>query len=164
MAVIREATKRDLDAIVALWKQLMQFHTDLDPVYRIGPRAEKTFRKFAAKCIWNRGVLTLVAEENGRPIAFCNATVETNPPVFPPGRYGMISDLVVDAGHRRRGIGSQLVEAVKLWLLRQGITCLRLRAASVNPVALNFWHRCGFKDIVVTMSQDIAPDGRPRNG
>jgi len=158
---IREAAKRDLDAIVLLWKQLMQFHTDLDPVFRLNPAAEKIFRKFITKCVRSRSVLTLVAEEDEKIVAFCNTTVEMNPPVFHPGRFGMISDLVVDAGYRRRGIGTRLVETVKLWLLKQGIRSVRLRAATVNPVAVSFWRSRGFKDIIVTLSQEITTSGAP---
>ena len=142
----------------------MQFHSDMDPIFQISLQAARVFRKFAAKCVRNRGVLMLVAEEDGGIIAFCNTTIEMNPPVFPPGRYGMISDLVVDGRYRRRGIGAQLVEAVKLWLLKQGITSLRVRAASVNPVAMSFWRSRGFKDIVATLSQDITPGAMPGGG
>ena len=162
--MIREATKRDLDAIVSLWKQLMQFHADLDSVFQLSPNAEKVFRKFAAGCIKNRSVLTLIAENAGKAIAFCNTTIEINPPVFYPGRFGMITDLVVEAAYRRRGIGTQLVETVKMWLLQRGIACVRLRAAAINPAAVDFWHSQGFKDIVVTLSQDIIPSDKQDNG
>jgi ribosomal protein S18 acetylase RimI-like enzyme len=153
---IREATKRDIEAIAALWRQLMEYHAGLDAAFAVRPGAERLFRKYVMKWIKSRGALTLVASDAGKVVAYCATVVEEFPAAFPPARAGIVADLIVDGAHRRRGIGRMLVETARMWLLGQGVTTMRLRAAAVNGDALAFWRALGFKDFTIMMTRDIS--------
>lgn len=154
---IREATKRDLDVVVALWRQLMDYHAAIDPAFTLNDRAEKEFRKFAVRCIKNRDILTILAEDGGRAGGYCCAMLESSARMFVPRTYGTIADLVVDAAARRRGIGRMLVDAARTWLAARGAVRINVRAASANVGAMAFWRAMGLREFIVTMTQSISP-------
>ena len=147
----------DLDAITALWRQLMDFHAALDPAFTLNKSAEKDFRKFAARCIKDRNILTILAEDDGRPVGYCCAMLEPSARMFVPRTYGTIADLVVDGGSRRRGIGRMLVDGARTWLAARGARKLHVRAACANEGAMTFWRAMGMREFIITMGQDLAP-------
>lgn len=57
------------------------------------------------------------------------------------GRRGLIHHLVVDAQVRRRGLGSQLLDAALAGLRRQGIDKAHLLVFQSNSDGLAFWRR-----------------------
>jgi RimJ/RimL family protein N-acetyltransferase len=52
--------------------------------------------------------------------------------------------LLVAATHRRRGIGTALLEAAVVWALRAGVTKLELHAFPHNTPAIALYERFGF--------------------
>lgn len=154
---IRDATKRDLDAVTALWRQLMDFHAALDPAFQLNKDAEKAFRKFAVRCIKSRNMLAIIAEDNGRPVGYCCAMIEPAARMFVPRTYGTIADLVVDGGNRRRGIGRMLVDSARTWLVARGARRIRVNAVFANGGAVAFWRAMGMREFIVSMAQDVLP-------
>jgi ribosomal protein S18 acetylase RimI-like enzyme len=154
---IREATKRDLDAVAALWRQLMDFHAVLDPAFTLHKNAEKDFRKFCVRCIKDRNILTILAGDGGRAVGYCCAMLEPSARMFVPRTYGTIADLVVDGGSRRRGIGRMLVNAARIWLVARGVVKINVRAACANAGAMAFWRAMGMREFIVTMTQSVPP-------
>nr|WP_162909959.1 GNAT family N-acetyltransferase [Aggregatilinea lenta] len=61
-------------------------------------------------------------------------------------RAGEISDLVVAAGLRGRGIGTRLVETLSDAATGLGVRTLEIGAALSNPRALALYRRLGFVD------------------
>lgn len=55
-------------------------------------------------------------------------------------------NIAVHPNVRRRGIGRELIEAVKKHVRDYGIRKLRLRVLSVNEAALAFYRSCGFEE------------------
>jgi ribosomal protein S18 acetylase RimI-like enzyme len=60
------------------------------------------------------------------------------------GRRGFIHHTAVDAGHRRRGIGAQLVERVLAAQRERGILKVHLMIFITNEEGQAFWRRMGF--------------------
>ncbi|MFH1549430.1 MAG: GNAT family N-acetyltransferase [Planctomycetota bacterium] len=155
MAGIRQATKKDINAILPIWRQLVMYHADLDPSFKPTSDAVEIFRVFLKKLLKRRNAAVLVAEEEGKPVGFCTAYIE-NHPEFRSGRYGKIADFVVDESYRRRGIGNSLLEAAQRWLLDNGVGYCRTEAAIINPASTGFWHKAGFRERTAILEKNIS--------
>ena len=64
MTVIRRATKNDIEAVLGLWRQLVDYHAGLGSAFQASPEAEDVFRKFLKKGLKRSDVLVQVAQEN----------------------------------------------------------------------------------------------------
>jgi GNAT superfamily N-acetyltransferase len=62
-----------------------------------------------------------------------------------------LESLRVDAGHRRAGIGRELVAAFFAWAAENGATEMRVKAFAANGDALGFYRAQGFEPFEVTL-------------
>ncbi len=161
---IRAAAKGDLDAAMALWRQLVSHHADIDPAFEPSPDAEKIFRRFLKKCLKNRDALVLVARLGGETVGMCTCLIDLIPPVFRAGRYGRLADLVVDEAHRRRGIATKLLAEVKRWLAENQVRHCRATVARLNPALEGFWKKAGFDEQVVILENRSFGEARTGGG
>jgi GNAT superfamily N-acetyltransferase len=51
----------------------------------------------------------------------------------------------VDLGHRRRGVGQELVAAVEWWALGRGVTEISVRSNVVRAESHPFYQRLGYR-------------------
>ncbi|HUX38845.1 MAG TPA: GNAT family N-acetyltransferase [Rectinemataceae bacterium] len=58
-----------------------------------------------------------------------------------------LTGLVVDEGHRRRGLGELLMEAAERWTRAKGLGSLRLKTNVVRKEAHLFYERLGFAKV-----------------
>jgi ribosomal protein S18 acetylase RimI-like enzyme len=152
---IREARRQDIPAITALWQEMMDFHRAQDARFRFAANAPREFEKHILATLRSRDALILVAESEGKVVAYVLGEVHTRKPLYPVGRYGFISDLSVQASNQRRGIGRALVEEMTQWLRRKGVTTIELFAAVDNPDSMAFWHAMGYTDFLCLMRREL---------
>jgi ribosomal-protein-alanine N-acetyltransferase len=79
----------------------------------------------------------VIAEEAGRIVGFIVS--EENPPL------AHIITLDVDAMHRRRGVGTALLETLESNLGARGVRSILLETAIDNETAVAFWQRHGYR-------------------
>ena len=151
---IREANRSDLPEIVELWKEFMDFHSDLDHFYTRAEDGSDNFQKHLEGQVESDDAALLVAEDSGRIIGYAKIGISQYPPVFEMDEYGLISDVAVAEEYRRKGIGQALYEASTKWFTDKGLTRTELRVATVNNVALGFWSKMGFKPYMTTMFKE----------
>lgn len=151
---IHEANRSDLQGIVDLWKELMDFHSDLDNFYARSKEGPGNFHKHLEGQIESDDATLLVAEDSGKIIGYAKIGISQYPPVFEVDKYGLISDVAVAKEYRRKGIGQALyIESTK-WFAEKGVTRTELRIANVNNVARGFWSKMGFKPYMTTMFKE----------
>ena len=68
-----------------------------------------------------------------------------------------LETLVVDARHRRQGLGSALLAACRTWAASQGALALRLEVRASNAAALALYHRHGFSQVGLRRDYYSAP-------
>ncbi len=153
---IRKARQSDLDALVELWKQLMDFHSRFEPRYTRAPGSSRKFRSFLSGLITSRMALVLVGCAGRQVVGYLSAAIGTYPPVFVIKRYGAIHGLVVDADHRREGIGQALVSEAVQWFTRKGLQRIEMSVATANPVSGEFWNAMGFTTYKKTKYLDVS--------
>jgi GNAT superfamily N-acetyltransferase len=84
----------------------------------------------------------LVAEEGEAVLGWTSLEVVDH---FYLPRFAEISGLVVDEGHRGRGLGAVLIAAAGAWASERGLAVLRLKTNVTRKDAHRFYEKLGFQ-------------------
>ncbi len=96
------------------------------------------------------GLSALVADQSGRSVVLVAdhagdvvgmATVQTLISTAEGGRVGLVEDVIVDRGHRDKGIGTRLITEAAAWGRNRGLKRLQLLADRDNLAAVDFYVR-----------------------
>lgn len=136
-------------------------HSRLDPRFEAGPAASTAMEEWIRANASNPEACVLLAEEEGRPIAYVLALVLENPPVLAVRRYAFVSELAVTADARRRGIGTRLLDAVHAWCAGKGVNVAEVNVAAGNPAAQAFWKKRGYLGFVERYRREFPTGGPP---
>jgi ribosomal protein S18 acetylase RimI-like enzyme len=143
--ILTPFTPGDYDESLALWRRCEG----------MGLSGADSRESIAAYLERNPGV-SLVARERGALVGTILGGHD--------GRRGYLHHLAVDPAHRRRGIGSRLLEACLGTLRLQGIQKCHLFIYVDNEAARGFWERRGWTyrlDIAVMSVELTSPAGGP---
>ena len=154
-AIIRRASRADVDQLAMLWKELAEFHSSLAPEFVPALGSEKYLADHFAELIGMDRVRIFVADEEGTLIGFVSGKLHENPPAFLVRQVGFIDDAMVTARSRRCGVGEQLVNALMAWFRERKAQVVHLNAATSNPAAQAFWHKMGFVDVMTRMRREV---------
>ncbi|HDX8616886.1 GNAT family N-acetyltransferase [Aeromonas dhakensis] len=148
---IRKAREQDIDAILELNRQIGEIHFAQAPQVFCPPSPEE--RAFLLAAIAAEGRLFCVAEQEGTVAGFLTARIDINEtiPFLSKEPICRIGTLVVDEGHRSRGIGKALIAHCDEWGKAQGASQLRLEVMAFNERAKALYERLGFKMLSQTM-------------
>ncbi len=151
-ALIRQAAEADLDAVLDLWEDLIALHTALDErFWRKAPDGRAIMGDWLRQGLSQDDRVLLVAEVDGRVVGFAHATFTNTSPPMVDRRVGLITDVVVSASHRRRGIGRRLMEAGIQRLRDLDAEEIRLSVAPANEPALALYRGLGFEVLSHTL-------------
>ena len=151
---IRPANAADLGDITRLWRDLVGYHEALGGQnFRLTPGADRDWRNFLRGHIGQEERLCLVASVGGTIVGFLLGSVKERPGVFMERAYGHISDIYVDAAHRRKGVGKALVEEAVRWFGAKRLGRVRLQTDARNLLGLDFWRSLGFETTSHTMDK-----------
>jgi GNAT superfamily N-acetyltransferase len=162
--IIRDARREDTDTIVALWREMMDEHADLDSRFRFSPDAEVEFARHVRRSMRSSGAHLFVGVYGGSVIGYVFGEMQSRPPIYPTGRYGFISDLCVTKRFRRNGLGRALTERMLRWFSAEGATAVELFAADRNEVARAFWASMGFEPFLQMLRIELDRAGPGRIG
>ncbi len=155
--VVRRMAPGDMDAVVRLWNGEVEYHESIDPRLQVREDAEEGFRRFLSRIAASRAdVIVLVADSGGEIVGFLIGMVRERTPVFVRSRHGYITDIYVDPGFRRRGVGRKLVEAAEEWFISQGLDHVRLQVSAANESGLAFWRSVGFGDYFLELWKEVG--------
>lgn len=151
----RRATVGDLDAIVALWREMWDFNAALDARMTASPVANPVQRGWLEDHIEGERSLVLVAQDGRDLVGYALATILENPPIVLHQFYGYVSELSVTAARRRSGVGSLLLDGVHAWFRTKGLPYAEVTASVRNQVSRGFWRRQGYTDFVERLRVDF---------
>ena len=146
--VIRRATPDDVEGILPLWNELMDYHAALDVRFQPAPGAEESWTDFLLDLLQDDDACVLVADARDKLVGFIMGLVRENLPVLLPSKYGLVTDICVDPGWRRQDIGRRLFEALKDWFRKKELFTVQLDVAHFNPVSQAFWRAMGCGDFL----------------
>jgi len=154
--VIRPATPDDLAAIGRLGALLVRAHHDFDARRFIAatPQTEHGYASFLGKQLGNPDIVILVAEQGGEVLAYTYAGIEGYDYMSLRGPAGILYDIVVDPGHRARGLGRVLLDDTLTELEKRGAAQVVLSTAEQNVSAQRLFARAGFRRTMIEMTRD----------
>jgi GNAT superfamily N-acetyltransferase len=150
---VRHALSADLNEIVGLGIESVKYHAALDPAMHV-PRGEdgKMRRRFEAILGEPQHGALFVALLDWQIVGFYSLYLQSiddswTPPLFAPGRYGLLAEVAVAEDLRGRGIGRRLFHAVEQWFRERGAQRLWLIYLPRNPLSSRFWAALGFQPV-----------------
>jgi ribosomal protein S18 acetylase RimI-like enzyme len=153
--LIRNARPGDLDAILDIWREHMDFHRERNEFFTRSADGHVRFAEFVLKNMRNPDWLVLVAVSDEVVVGYAMAAIMDYPPVFEIKKYGFIQDAAVSRAYRRRGIGTKLFEGMRGWFGKRGVVRMELQALSNNEISQSFWRKMGFTDYLTRLWRGV---------
>jgi len=154
---IRQAERKDLEALGRLGAMLMHAHYALDRERFLTPGAgaEQGYASFLGTVIDSRDDCVFVAERDGVIVGYVYVALEPLSWKELRGPAGFIHDVAVAEDARRSGVASKLIEAAIAWLRDRGAPRVLLWSAPSNEAARRLFHKLGFRDTMVEMTMEL---------
>ncbi|NWF58713.1 MAG: GNAT family N-acetyltransferase [Fischerella sp.] len=154
---IRPATPADVTAVLPMVAKICALHESWDAAkFGILPDPEKRYEKWLQRLATDKRSVFLVAENQGRLVAFLVATVEREIPIYRLQEYAVVHDLWVELEYRQNGIARQMVMQAIERFQQMEIQQIRLDTAAINEAARRLFASCGFKISTVEMLMEIS--------
>lgn len=152
--IIREATLKDVDGLVPLWLELMDYHAPISFVFEVSEGYALLARKDVLDTIENKHMKFFVAEENGELLGYVTCAILTRPSAMKLTKRGQIEGAYVRA--KNKGTGTLLVNKVKEWFKSENVEFMTLMVAIKNDKGVDFWKKMGFDPLNYFMAQKLG--------
>ena len=152
---IREAAMEDVPAIIEIWKELMDFHKELDAIFSRSATGHERFAEFLTSNMEKEGSCVLVAADCEHIVGYCQACISNYPPVLIKEKYVEIFDMAVTKKYQRQGIGRMIIDALRRWYADKDVDRIELKYLTANKSAEEFWTKMGFKPYLKTAFLEI---------
>jgi len=141
--LIRKAIESDIAAILPLWRELMEFHSDFDSRFKLAADAVSPGKSHLRSELTKPTSFLAVAEHRSGIVGYCLASVHNQPSFFEHRAYGFVSEFHVSHSFRRRGIGRSLFANMTQWFQRNGVSRIELVTMNGNEGSKAFWQGVG---------------------
>jgi ribosomal protein S18 acetylase RimI-like enzyme len=134
---------------------LVTLHHAYDPDRFIapGPLTAHGYGSYLVSQLEKAEVILLVAEEGGAVLGYAYSGLEGTDWMALRGPAGVIYDLIVEPGHRQKGIGGLLLQATLKTLNERGAPRVVLATATPNEPAQRLFSAAGFRPTMVEMTK-----------
>ena len=155
--VIRRATSADLPSLGRLGALLVQQHHDFDSRRFLAPstRTPEHYAAFLGSQLDDPDVLLLVAEQDGRVIAYAFTAMEGYDYKSLRGPAALLHDVLVDPDYRGRGVGGRLLDETLSSMRARGVRQIVLATAERNEAAQRLFARIGFRRTMIEMTREL---------
>ena len=140
---VRRGQSRDMAFVTELWRKLADEMYGLDERVAVRPEAEILWAKWAGARLRDEHSCVLVAEVAGEVVGYLLSYIDEAQPIYVTRRHALISDLYVDPAHRRKGLGTKLVEKTFAFFREKEVDHVRVNVLKANAAAHAFWERHG---------------------
>lgn len=145
---IKQATSDDLATIADMWSESAIYHARIEPRFQYASDLVRPIESFFSKMLESETGYILVALDGKEIVGYISSFIQERAPIHAVRKIGFVDGLFVKPHVRRQGIGRQLWHTLLEWLEEHDIPKIQLTVASKNPVAMKFWQRMGFTDIM----------------
>lgn len=150
--VFRDGVPSDTAEVVRLLGEMKAHHRELQPAEPRFNVAEDDLEAFAANVLADPAVTVVVAEGDGRLLAF----VQLRYLAKSWGESCEVDLLAVDAGRRGQGIGTMLMQEVEGRAKSSGVAGVRLSVSLGNEGAMRFYERLGYSQSAVRLAKPLG--------
>jgi ribosomal protein S18 acetylase RimI-like enzyme len=169
--IIRKATERDADALRALNADVQAIHATAVPWLFKPPGPDALASWEVKQLVTEPENLFFIAEAGGDVAGYAYAQIQEWPdtPFTHACDVIYLHHLSVRPAHRRRGVGSALIDAVRAAGAEAGITLAALGVWTFNDAARAFFRHHGFAAYSERMWSRLSPslqaeEGTPASG
>lgn len=136
---------------------LVEEHHDFDPQRFLAarPGTPEGYASFLGAQLEDSEKAVLVADDNGDVIGYAYAAVEGYDYMALRGPAGVLHDIIVDPGHRGRGVGRLLLDAALEFLRSRGAARVVLSTAERNEAAQRLFASAGFRRTMIEMTREL---------
>lgn len=152
--IIRKGTAGDDGDILKLMRELIDEHRQLDAYYKPFSKY-RGLKKYIAEAAKDSEKLLLVAEVNGRIIAYFLGEIQEAPFYSNEKEIGWVADTVVDPAHRRKGVLKTLFKEALKWFADHRIKYVELSVDSRNQSAVSAWQKFGFEEYKLRLRKKL---------
>lgn len=143
--MIREANIKDINAIVDLWEEMMNFHIQKSDLYEIKPDARQIYAYYLKEVLKSHESIVIVYEIENKIVGYLMAEESLNPPVYKETKIGTIIEICVTEKHRNKGIGEELLAEIEKWFINKGINRIECMISDFNEISKSFWFKNMYK-------------------
>jgi ribosomal protein S18 acetylase RimI-like enzyme len=156
---IREASVRDLDAVMELRLALLREHPE-HPIYgRLRSDITDRARELFSAQLRSQTDTIFLAEREGVVAGILRCVDSTGSPLLDPARYAYVSSVYVRPEARRRGVLRALMRAAESWSRARGLEQMRLHNVAGSPSAEGAWSALGFDVVEQVRVRSVPPRG-----
>ena len=152
---LRQATKDDLDGIIALQMINAHYHASMVCDGKIKASTESFFRKQTLESIQHKEREVIVGELGKSIMAYGIAWLGQDHPIFDIGKQGLIDDIYISSDYQRQGYGHMLVEKLIDWFKDHSVTKVELNVYQMNTKGVEFWNKQGFSPMLKRMTKGL---------
>ena len=149
----------DAAALRGAFVELQEAERAFDPFMPPGDDvADSYLARLLEQCDESGGEIYVAVEEETETVAGYVAVlghVESIEPDDDPSPYAYLSDLIVLAGFRGRGVATLLAAAAERHAEDRGMTRIRLQVLARNGGARRLYERAGYEDHIVQMEKRL---------
>lgn len=154
---VREATTRDLDAVVRLRLALLREYPD-HPVYgRLRADASVRARELFAAQLRSTMETIMLAFMDDEVTGILRCVESMGSPLLEPARYAYISSVYVLPERRRQGVLRALLAAAERWARARGLDQMRLHNVAGSELAEPAWSALGFDVVEQVRLRTLSP-------
>ncbi|TKJ29672.1 MAG: hypothetical protein CEE40_07465 [Chloroflexi bacterium B3_Chlor] len=154
--VVRQAQIGHADAVLSLWKEMMDYHAPIDGRLRVLAGWRRHVDQSIRRWLKQDETHLLVAEARHDVIGFALGGSVDVGLGLKAGTHGSIAHLCVKAEWRRRGVGRQLFASLRDLFKQEGVSSIHVYVSHFNLVSQSFWRSLGFEDYVERLWCDLA--------
>ncbi len=149
MLVIQKAEYIDLDSLMELWYQLIEYHKEKTNHILITADWKDKKKEELTWIVQNTQSMILVARLCDSTVGYIRGSIRRMPALYDHVIEGHIEEIYVQENFRRTGIGVQLAKAARLFLASKGAHYIDIHVDPDNEQGQKFWETIGFETIAI---------------
>jgi ribosomal protein S18 acetylase RimI-like enzyme len=150
---IRQLHKEDdLTDLIALSRSFFDEYANFHPeFFNIDTLRDDDIVAYFRGSVLSENGASFVAVEGDTIIGYITVFLRDQEPFWAVKRIGVISGLMVNTDHRRRGVASALLAAAKGFFESGGVNYFTVYTAATNGPAIAFYERRGLSPLHTTL-------------
>jgi predicted acetyltransferase len=142
--IIEPMTEDRMDAVLVMWKKLLDMTAKVNSRYQLAPDAVENQRTFFQSYQSSPLVFCFLARINDEPVGFANGYLIQPTKIFKSKTIGLIENLFVEDLHRRKGIARGLVQKCYDWFEQVDVDEYYVNVVPANTLSEKFWKAMGY--------------------
>ena len=146
--IVRELEEKDINLAAELLIRLKKLNGEFDSIFNVSDEVEDDAKKHLRNVISGDGDHVAFVAEKGAKLIGILTMILLRRQYYLPEREARIVDFYIMPEARRSGAGKVLIDRTYKYLRSEKIKLITAEFPSLNPIALSFYKRLGYREIV----------------